>query len=184
MIWDFICLTRFFTPCPNQIIRSLIVQKWEPVQIILAKESFAFNILDNVKLEHFLADHKHFPLLATDAFRQPLQNFLASATHSMFAKPAIFIVLHLDVFVHDVGPLLQILQLVLLNHVQLGSSNSIVVLGYFMFLVWLVDTAIVWLTFLLCVDQVDNFKHLMLDVVLVYEGEYLVFDGGEICYLW
>lgn len=85
----------------------------------------------------------------------------------MLSEPAILVILNLNVFVHDVRPFLEVLKLVLFD---LGrtTTTSVILLGNFM-LFRLVDGSVVGIALLLSVDQIDNFQHLMLNVVLVYE---------------
>lgn len=73
------------------------------------------NIDDNVLLEHLLANLEHLFLVRRHSFGEPVENFFTSAAHRVFAKPAIFVVLHLDIFVHDEGPLFQVLKLIVFN---------------------------------------------------------------------
>ena len=49
------------------------------------------------------------------SLREPVQNFFTAAALRMLAKPAILVVEHLDVFVHDVGPLFEVSQVVVFN---------------------------------------------------------------------
>ena len=96
------------------------------------------------------------------------------------AEPPVLVVLHLDVLVHDVRPLLQVLQLVVLNH-RLATPAPIVVLcNFFLFAL---ANAFVRVAFLLVGDQIDDLKDLVLDVVLVDEGQNVVFHGGEVGHL-
>ena len=58
---------------------------------------------------------KHFFLVRRHPVDQPAQDFFTSAAHGVLTEPPVFIILHLDVLVHDVGPLFQIFELVFLN---------------------------------------------------------------------
>ena len=178
---DLICFSGLLTPRSNQIVRAFIVKEREPVEIVLAEESLALHVLNDVKLEHLLTDHQHFLLIGAHSLSEPLQDLLASAALSVFPEPAVLVVQDLDVLVHDVGPLLQVLKLIFLD-LRRPMTTTVVFLGNLV-LLRLVNSSVVRVTLLLSVDEVDDFEHLVLDVVLVDEGQNVVFDGWEVRHL-
>jgi len=180
IIGDFVGLTRFFAPRPDQIVRPFVAKEGESVEVILTEESFSVHILNDVLFEHLLTDHKDFFLVTADPLSQPLQNLLSAAAHSVLAEPAILVVLHLNILVHDVGPFFQVLELIVFD-LSLTTTTSIVVLGNFLSLT--LRDAFLGVALLLRVDKIDNFEHLVLDVVLVDEGEDVILDGREVGHL-
>ena len=62
------------------------------------------------------------------------------------------------------------------------TTTSVILFGNFM-LFRLVDGAVIGIALLLCVDQIDDFQHFMLNVVLVNECEDLVLHCWEVCNL-
>jgi hypothetical protein len=97
----------------------------------------------------------------------------------VLSKPAILVVLHLEVFVHDVGPFLQVLQLVVFD---LRVATSSLFLDNFS---WILVPNWIFLGVIALrrSDQVDDFEDLVLDVVLVYESQNLVFYCREVGHL-
>ena len=87
----------------------------ESIKIVKAKRPLVGNAQDNVLLKHLLTDHENFLLFGLDSLREPVENLLAAAAHGILSEPSVLVVLHWDVLVHDVGPLLQILQLVVVD---------------------------------------------------------------------
>lgn len=98
----------------------------------MAEECLGVDILYYILLKHLLADHQYLFLVTAHSFSKPLKNLLAATAHSVLTKPAVFVVLHGDVFVHDVGPFFEILQLIIFD-LGLTTSSSVVVFCNFLF---------------------------------------------------
>ena len=111
----FVSLSSSFSPGSDQIISALIVKELESVQVILAEEGLVLHVLDDVLLEHLLADHEYFLLVWRHSLREPVEDLLTAAALRVLAEPTIFVVEHLDVFVHDVGPFFEVCQVVVFN---------------------------------------------------------------------
>ena len=124
-----------------------------------------------------MADFVNSPLVSRYPVCKPIEYLFALAAHGVLAEPAILVVLHLEVFVHDVGPFLQVLELVVFD---LRVATSSLVLDNFSGILVLNG---IFFSALLRIDQVDNFQDLGLDVVLVDKGQNLVFYCWEVGYL-
>jgi len=148
----------------------------------LPEKCLILDVLNNVEFEHLLADHENFLLIGADSLRQPLENLLTATAHCMLAEPAILVVLHLDVFMHNVGPLFKVLKLVIFD-LRRTPTTTIVFLGNLL-LLCLTDRALIRvIALLLCVNQINDLKNLMLNVVLIDEGQDLIPHCWEVCHL-
>ena len=138
---------------------------------------FILNIDDNILLEHLLANHENLSLVRRHSFGEPVENFFASAAHRVLAEPAIFVVLHLDIFVHDKGPLFKVLKLIIFNF-SLATIDFVSV--DFAISIW-AKTFGIRVTALLSRDQVNDLKNLMLNIILINKGQNLMLDCWEVC---
>ena len=136
--------------------------------------------MNNVLLEHLLTDHQNFLLVSRYFVLEPFEDLFATTAHGVLAEPAILVVLHLDVFVHDVGPLLQILKLVVLD--LSAATAMLIVLGWRIALV-LAEVAIIRVTGVIGINKINNLEHLVLNIVFVDEGEDLVLDCRKVSHL-
>ena len=159
----------------------MIVKELESVQVILAEESLVLHVLYDVLLEHLLADHEDFLLVGRYSLSKPVEDLLAAAALRVLAEPTIFVVEHLDVFVHDVGPFFEICQMVVFNLHGLVLFYPAMILDDFGLLV--LAEALIRVSILLRGDQVDDLEDLVLDVVLIDKGQYLILDGREVSHL-
>lgn len=112
---DFVGLARLVVPSPHQVVRALVAEELEPIELVVPKRVLLLNVLDDVLLKHLLTDHQRLLLIVIESFGKPLDYLVAPAAHIVLAEPAVLVVLHLDVFVHNVGPLLDIRELVVLD---------------------------------------------------------------------
>ena len=100
----------------------------------------------------------------------------------MLAEPPVSVVLHLNIFEHDVGPLLQVLHLVVID---LCSSIMRSIVHRQATALLILAKAFLGVAVLLICDQIDDIEHLMLNIVLFDEGEDLLLDGrvvGDLVY--
>lgn len=127
---DFVSLAWLFSPRAYQVVSTFVAEELEAVKIVLSKECLVLNVLDDVLLKHFLADHQHFLLVGPHSISQPVVDLGSTTAHGVLAKPTVLVILHPDVFVHDVGPLLEVLQLIVFD-LSVASSAAIVFLDNF-----------------------------------------------------
>lgn len=74
----------------------------------MTEETLVLHALQNILVKHFLADHSNLFLVGRDPLSQPVKDLLPPAAHGVLPEPPILVVFHLDVFVHNEGPLLQV----------------------------------------------------------------------------
>ena len=143
----------------------------------MAEEGFALHARDYVLLKHLLTDHEHFRQVGRDSLSQPVHNLFTSTACYVLAEPPIPVILHLNIFVHCVGPLLQVLHFVVFDlrlfttrFIVPGQATALLVFARAFFGVAALP--------LIC-DQIDDIEHLMLNIILVNEVEDLLLDDGE-----
>lgn len=176
-----ISFAGLLAPGADQVVSPLVALKLEAVEIVLAELGLVLNVLDDVLLQHLLANHQHFFLIGRHSLRQPLEDFFSAAAHGVLAEPAILVILHLDVFVHDVGPLLQVLQLVVF-YLSVAFPTAVVVFGDLRFFLVLSDARL-GVAFVLGADQVDDFEDFVLDVIFVNKVQNVVSHCRQVCHL-
>ena len=99
-------MPHFSLPLTHLVLADPILVKIEAVDLVLVEELLALNMLDNLHLDHLLADAPRLAIVVLRLVDDPVEDLLAPQAPLVHREPTRLEVLHFQLAAHDLGPVL------------------------------------------------------------------------------